>query len=68
MADPIVLSELLRMTRSPPTQPYRIVHIREGSKFLGKASVALIDQVGETVEAPAIPFDVVPEFRHLCAR
>ena len=48
-------------------EPDRIVHIREGSKFLGNASVALIDQVGETVEAPAKPFQVVPEFRRLYA-
>ena len=48
-------------------EPDRIVHIREGSRFLGNASVALIDQVGETVEAPAKPFQVVPEFRHLYA-
>ena len=48
--------------------PDGIVHIREGSRFLGNAPHALIDQVGETVTAPAIPFDVVPEFRHLYAR
>jgi len=48
-------------------EPDRIVHIREGSRFLGHASSALIDQVGETVNAPANPFQVVPEFRHLYA-
>jgi len=45
----------------------RIIHIRESSRFLGNASPALIDQVGETVDSPATPFAVVPEFRHLCA-
>jgi uncharacterized protein (DUF362 family) len=48
-------------------EPERIVHIREGSRFLGNASPALIDQVGETVDVPAIPFQVVPEFRYLHA-
>jgi uncharacterized protein (DUF362 family) len=48
-------------------EPDRIVHIREGSRFLGNASPAVIDQVGETVNAPATPFQVVPEFRHLYA-
>ena len=45
--------------------PDRIVHIHEGSRFLGNASPALIDQVGEIVNAPTKPFQVVPEFRHL---
>ena len=48
-------------------EPGRIVHVREGSRFLGNASPALIDQVGEIVRAPATPFQVVPEFRHLYA-
>ena len=48
-------------------EPGRIVHIREGSRFLGNASPALIDQAGETITTPAIPFHVVPEFRHLYA-
>jgi len=46
-------------------EPDRIVHIREGSRFLGNAAPSLIDQVGETVTAPAGPFQVVPEFRFL---
>jgi uncharacterized protein (DUF362 family) len=46
--------------------PDRIVHIHEGSRFLGNASPARIDQVGEIVNAPTKPFQVVPEFRHLC--
>ena len=49
-------------------EPSRVVHIREGSRFLGNASPILTDQVGETVSAPAIPFQVVPEFRHLYAQ
>jgi uncharacterized protein (DUF362 family) len=49
-------------------EPGRIVHIREGSRFLGNVSPALIDQVGETVNPPATPFQVVADFRHLYAR
>jgi uncharacterized protein (DUF362 family) len=49
-------------------EPARIIHIREGSRFLGNASPTLLDQVGETVKAPEMPFQVVPEFRHLYAR
>jgi uncharacterized protein (DUF362 family) len=45
----------------------RVIHIREGSRFLGNASTALIDQVGEVVCPPTKPFEVVPEFRHLYA-
>ena len=41
-------------------EPSRIVHIHEGSRFLGNLSPALIDQVGETVNAPATPFQVAP--------
>jgi hypothetical protein len=48
-------------------EPGRIVHIREGSRFLGNASPALIDLVGEIINAPATSFQVVPEFRHLRA-
>ena len=46
-------------------EPDRILHIREGARFLGNASPTLIDQVGETVNAPATPFQVVPAFRDL---
>jgi len=48
-------------------EPDRIVHIREGAKFLGNVSPALIDQLGEALTPPTTPFDVVPEFRHLYA-
>jgi uncharacterized protein (DUF362 family) len=46
-------------------EPDRIVHIREGAKFLGNVSPSLIDQAGEALTPPTTPFDVVPEFRHL---
>jgi len=48
-------------------EPGRITPICEGSKFLGNTAPSLIDQVGETVNAPATPFQLVPEFRHLHA-
>lgn len=48
-------------------EPERITHIREGARFLGNVSPTLVDQVGESLTAPATPFDVVPEFRHLYA-
>jgi len=48
-------------------EPDRVVHIREGAKFLGNLSPALIDQVGEIPQPPTTPFQVVPEFRHLYA-
>jgi len=47
--------------------PGRIVHIREGSRFLGNSSPALLDQGGEILARPATPFQVVPEFRSLNA-
>jgi len=47
--------------------PERVSHIRQGSRFLGNASPAFIDQVGETVQPPTTPFQLVPEFRHLYA-
>ena len=49
-------------------EPGKITHICEGLKFLGNASPSLIDQVGETVNAPATPFHLVPEFRYLHAK
>jgi uncharacterized protein (DUF362 family) len=45
----------------------RIVHLREGARFLGNADPGRIDQVGEMVRPPATPFRVVSEFRNLCA-
>ena len=48
-------------------EPQRIVHIREGSRFLGNADHGNIDQAGETVGPPATPFRLVPEFQNLYA-
>ena len=48
-------------------EPGRIGHLRLGADFLGNATSERIDQVGETIETPKIPFMVVPSFRHLCA-
>lgn len=47
--------------------PERITHIREGARFMGNFSPTLVDQMGESLTAPATPFDVVPEFRCLYA-
>lgn len=47
--------------------PDRIVHIREASKFLGNASDESIQQLGEAVQRPQVPFQVVPEFQYLRA-
>src|SRR5271157_2956461 len=48
-------------------EPDRIVHIREGSRFLGNASQGLIDQAGEILTPATSPFQVVPEFQYLRA-
>jgi len=48
-------------------EPGRVVHIREGTRFMGNASPAFIDQVAETVRTPANPFQLVPEFQYLYA-
>jgi uncharacterized protein (DUF362 family) len=48
-------------------EPERIPHIHEASHFLGNSSPALIDQAGEALRRPEVPFQVVPEFRHICA-
>jgi len=48
-------------------EPGRILHIREGSRFLGNGPQGLIDQAGETLTPPTSPFRVVPEFQHLRA-
>jgi uncharacterized protein (DUF362 family) len=48
-------------------EPDRIVHIREGSRFLGNASQGLIDQSGEILAPTTTPFRVVPEFQYLRA-
>jgi len=43
----------------------RLVHIREGSRFMGNAHPALIDEVGEIFRPPTTPFQVVQEFQSL---
>ena len=48
-------------------EPGRIVHIREGARFVGNAAPGSIDQVGEPIVPPATPFHVVPEFLNLYA-
>ena len=48
-------------------EPDRIVHIREGSRFLGNASQGLIDQAGEILTPTTSPFQVIPEFQYLRA-
>jgi len=48
-------------------EPDRIVHIQEGSRFLGNSSSKLADQVGEAITPPTTPFQVVPEFQYLHA-
>jgi hypothetical protein len=47
--------------------PLRIMHISEGSLFLGNAEPAHIDQVGGTIRPQTTPFRVVPEFENLYA-
>ncbi len=49
-------------------EPDRVVHIREGSKFLGNSSSARIDFAAETLRIPGEPFKVVPEFEFLRQR
>jgi uncharacterized protein (DUF362 family) len=48
-------------------EPERIVHIREGARFLGNSSPRFIDQAGETLTYPATPFRVVPDWEYLRA-
>jgi len=48
-------------------EPDRVIHIREGSRFLGNTTPASVDQVGEILTPPATSFRVVPEFRYLGA-
>jgi len=45
--------------------PNRIVHIHEGSRFLGNSASSLIDQVGETPTGPTSPFQVVSDWAYL---
>src|SRR5664280_1091036 len=43
-------------------EPGRIVHIREGSRFLGNGAPALIDQVGELANVPVMLSRWFPSF------
>jgi len=45
--------------------PGRVVHVREGARFIGNAAASLIDQIGESLVGPETPFQVVPEFEYL---
>ena len=47
--------------------PERVMHIHEGSRFLGNSSTERIDQAGESLRPVTIPFEVVPEFQQLRA-
>ena len=46
-------------------EPDRVPHIREAAKFLGNSLPSLIDQSGEVLRPPDVPFTVVPEFELL---
>jgi len=46
-------------------EPDRVAHIRDGSRFLGNSSTTRIDQIGETLTPPAVPFRVVPDWQYL---
>jgi len=45
--------------------PEKVAHIRVAAQFLGNSSVAQIDQLGEAVRFPEIPFQTVAEFEYL---
>lgn len=46
-------------------EPDHVIHIHEAAKFLGNSSPKLIDHVGEALQRPEVPFQVVPEFEFL---
>jgi len=48
-------------------RPERVFHLHEAHKFLGNLDHHNIDQAGDPVRTPAVPFDLVPEFRFLQA-
>jgi uncharacterized protein (DUF362 family) len=64
LADDPVAADITCM-RVMGLDPGRIVHVREGAKFIGNNAASLIDQVGESLLLPEVPFQVVPEFEHL---
>jgi uncharacterized protein (DUF362 family) len=43
----------------------RVPHIHEAAKFIGNSSRNLVDQIGEVLRQPDVPFTVVPEFEFL---
>jgi uncharacterized protein (DUF362 family) len=45
--------------------PEKVTHIRVGAQFLGNSSVERIVQLAWPVEAPEIPFRLVPDFEYL---
>jgi len=64
LADDLVAADAT-CARLMGLEPDRIVHIHEASKFLGNSCARLIDQAGEVVRSPRLPFQVVPEFEFL---
>lgn len=46
-------------------EPNRIPHIREASRFLGNSCLSCIEQVGETLSRPAVPYQVVADWEYL---
>jgi uncharacterized protein (DUF362 family) len=47
--------------------PERVLHIHEAGKFIGNVSDSEIEQVGERLLLPSLPFRLLPEFSHLVA-
>lgn len=45
--------------------PNKVVHIRAGAQFLGNSSITLIQQIGEALQVPSTPFEIVPDFEYL---
>ena len=45
--------------------PGRIVHIREGSRFLGNSTPKLLDEIGEVLMPRTTPFRLVRQFQYL---
>jgi uncharacterized protein (DUF362 family) len=45
--------------------PERVFHIAEAKRFLGNLDLSHIDQVGENIVDPGMPFTVVPDFGFL---
>jgi uncharacterized protein (DUF362 family) len=52
-------------TRLMGLDPDKIVHLRAGAQFLGNSSMARIDQLGEAVCFPEMPFQTAPELEYL---